>query len=194
MARLGTRPPFPVCSSSAGGPRAPGRAGAPGLEVSGAVPWWSYPSVGGGVCVAAGGPEQRGAQASGKSRGPRPARRRGELGEISWGLGVPGVEETGRRRACSDFSPVSAFIPGVTLVISTASPASRAAWAARCGRYVSPVDSGGLRGSVGGVPAWSWHHGGSHLWSASLDVSGDVVTGSATGHGLEVPALLEEES
>ena len=193
MARLGTRPPFPAWSSSAGGPRAPRRAGAPGLEGSGAAPWWSYPSVGGGGCVAARGPEQRGGQASGKSRGLHPARRRGELGEISWGLGVPGVEETGGRRACPDFSPVSVFIPGVTLVISTASPASRAAWQQGAAATSALWTREGCRGR-GGVPTWSWHHGGSHLWSASLDVSGDVVMGSATGHGLEVPALLEEES
>lgn len=73
----GLHSPF-VPAPSAGGPRAPGRAGALGLEGSGAargggltLPWeegaWSYPSVGGAVCVAAGGPERRGGQESGKS-------------------------------------------------------------------------------------------------------------------------------
>lgn len=166
MARLGTRPPFPVCTSSAGGPRAPGRAGALGLEGSGAARgggltllWeqgaWSYPSVGGAVCVAAGGPERRGGQESGKSWGPRPARRRGEQGEISWGLGAPGVEERGGRQACPDFSSGSVFIPGVTLLVSAASLASPAAWAARCGHHVSLWTWEGCGGSASLVLA-SW--------------------------------------
>lgn len=186
MVRLGTRPPFPVCSSSAGGLRAPGRAGARGLEGSGAAH-----SGGLTLAWALGGVWQPGGPSRGVDRqvvNPEGHARPG--GEESWRRSPRGRGDG--REVCPDFSRVSVYsrcdlgrqhgLAGLTCSMGSQVRSLR-----------QPCGLGRVAG-LGGAPARAWHHGGSHLWSAPRDAAGDVATGSATGHGLEVPALPEEES
>ena len=103
VVRLGTRPPFPVCSSSAGGLRAPGRAGARGLEGSGAAH-----SGGLTLAWALGGVWQPGGPSRGVDRqvvNPEGHARPG--GEESWRRSPRGRGDG--REVCPDFSRVSVY-------------------------------------------------------------------------------------